>query len=812
MTKIKINEVAIEIGIPSKTVISKAQEIGLDVKSSNSSIEEKYAVMIMENILNNKPLTPIESTKKVQKTVNSEKIEEKQKKDDSNNNKPIDTVISQKEVVIVKKNPVTPTKIIQKKKKTIPTPIKKKKNVNKIDIISTSKNYNSRDTNDSYDLYLEHEDDVMLLDLNDVLNDVDDTDKLESYNQKKKQNGNNNKKTGQNKPKTSFNNNTRRIGKSRNKKSIKEKVEKVDIIKIPEDIRVYEFAEKAKRSLGEVIKVLFTLGMVVNKNDFLNKDAIDILAEEFELKIETIDLDKETELSHYYNEEELNNKDVRPPIVTIMGHVDHGKTTLLDTIKNSKVVDGEAGGITQHISSYSINVNGKDITFIDTPGHEAFSSIRDRSSTLADIVIIVVAGDDGIKPQTKESLDYVKAKKFPFIVAVNKMDKESFSLDKVKSEFSELGFVASDWGGDIDFIPISALKHQGIDNLLENVLLQAEVLELVADNSAKAKATVLESHLDKNVGINSTIIVNNGTLRVREIVSIGSAYGKIKKIIDDNGKVINEVKPGYTANIFGMNKIPSSGSTLIVCKDEKEAKALATKRYEYEYNKKMSATTKVTLEDFGSYIQEEKKKALKIILKTDTQGALEAITSSIEALNNDEVKAIVIHSAIGTVTENDIIMAGSGDDKAIIIGFNVKPTSGVKNSAKKGKVIIETYSTIYDIIDNINQKLTSMMDKIITYELEGKAEVKEIFKATNIGNIAGSTVIDGVIKHGAKANLVRDGKIICETTIKSLKRFKDDAREVAKGFECGITLEDNSMVQVGDTIESYEKREKEATL
>ncbi|MEN4046393.1 translation initiation factor IF-2 [Sulfurimonas sp. NWX367] len=603
----------------------------------------------------------------------------------------------------------------------------------------------------------------------------------------------------------------RKVSRDKRKKYAKASHEEeiVTHVEIPEDIRVYEFAEKLKRPMSDIIKVLFDLGMMMTKNDFLGADEIEILSEEFGVEVTVIDPKDEFNYVQE-NEEEDPNAVERPPIITIMGHVDHGKTSLLDSIRKAKVTQGEAGGITQHIGAYTIEQKGKAITFIDTPGHAAFSSMRQRGTDITDIVIIVVAADDGVKPQTLEVIKIAKDSGVPIIVALNKMDKETANPDLVKGQMAEHGISPVDWGGDVEFVPVSAKTGMGIDDLLENILLTAEVLELKANPEAPAKAAVVESSLEKGRGPVATVIVQNGTLKVGNNVVCGSSYGRVKALINENGKQIKEVGPSHTAVVVGLNEVPAAGEIMMAMNSDKEAKEYAQKRYEYERNKELSKSTKSTLEDMTSMIAEGKLKSLKVVLKTDVHGSLEAIRSSLTELRNDEVKIDVISSGVGGITESDVELV-SNSENCVLLGFNVRPTGSVKALAKQRNVDIRTYSIIYQLLDDMTGMLTGMMAPKFTEENTGQAEVKDVFKSPK-GMVAGCLVVDGKLIRGGLVRVIREGVVAYEGELVSLKRFKDDVEEIGNGYECGVIISNYDDVKVGDVIETFKKVEQKVSL
>ena len=580
-------------------------------------------------------------------------------------------------------------------------------------------------------------------------------------------------------------------------------------IEIPEDIRVYEFAEALNRPMSDIIKVLFDLGMMMTKNDFLGNDEIEILSEEFDVEVTIID-PKDEFTQEVEDIQEDPDATERAPVITIMGHVDHGKTSLLDAIRKAKVTEGEAGGITQHIGAYTIEQHGKAITFIDTPGHAAFSHMRQKGTEITDIIVIVVAADDGVKPQTLEVIKLAQESGAPIIVALNKMDKETAQPDMVKGQMAENGINPADWGGDVSFVPVSAKSNMGIDDLLEEILTTAEILELKANENALAKAAVIESSLEKGRGPVATVIVQNGTLKVGDYVVCGAAYGRIKAMLNENKKQIKTLLPSHTAVVAGLNAVPASGEVMTVMEDEKEAKAYALKRHEYDRHKELSVSMKSSLEDMTAMIAEGKLKSLKVVLKTDVHGTLEAIKTSITALRNDEVKVNVISSGVGGITENDVELVNNSEN-CILLGFNVRPTGAVKAAAKQKGVEIKTYSIIYQLIDDVTGMLTGMMAPKYTEENTGQAEVREVFKIPK-GVVAGSVVVDGRLIRGGMVRVIRDGVVHYEGELTSLKRFKDDVEEIGNGYECGVVISGYDDVIPGDVLETFRKVEQKVSL
>ena len=588
--------------------------------------------------------------------------------------------------------------------------------------------------------------------------------------------------------------------------------ESVTSVEIPKEIRLYEFADKIKKSVSEVIGALFKLGKMTTKNDFLNEDEIEILGAEFGIEVSIIDEQEDFDyIKAYESENEGEGSETKVPVVTIMGHVDHGKTSLLDYIRNSRIASGEAGGITQHVGAYMVEKNGRKITFIDTPGHEAFTAMRARGANATDIAIIVVAADDGVKPQTKEAISHAKAANVPIIIAINKMDKENANPDLVKSGLAELGVLTTDWGGEYEFGAISAKTGQGVEDLLEIVLLQADLLDLKADSKRDAKATIIESSLQKGRGPVATIIVENGTLKVGDIIVAGIAHGRVRALNDDLGNPLKSVGPGECGVIIGLSEVPDAGETLISVKSEKEARDYAAQKYEYLRQKELSKSTKVSIDELSAKIAEGSLKSLPVIIKADVQGSLEAIKASLEKLRNDEIKVDIIHQGVGGITQSDITLA-SASANSVILGFNVRPTGEVKELAKERGVSIKTYNIIYNLIDDVKALLSGLMSPVISQEELGQAVIKQVITVPKIGQIAGCLVTEGSINRGAKIRVIRDGVVVFEGNVSSLKRFKDDVREVAKGYECGVGIEGFNDMKEGDYVESYKVVESAASL
>ncbi len=571
-------------------------------------------------------------------------------------------------------------------------------------------------------------------------------------------------------------------------------------IQIGEFITVKDFAEKLDMPVAEVIKALIFSGIMAGINQEIDFETAQKAAEKLEVEIVKV-TDEASSISDDEGEDLLDvNMVKRPPIVTVMGHVDHGKTSLLDAIRKATVAEKEAGGITQHIGAYTVMINGEKITFLDTPGHEAFTAMRARGAQVTDIVILVVAADDGIMPQTAEAINHCKAANVPMIVAINKIDKESANIEKVKQELTEYGLVAEEWGGDTICVPVSAKGNIGIDDLLEMVLLTAEVEELKADPNRRSIGTVIESELDKGRGPVATVLVQKGTLHVGDSVLVGTTYGRIRAMFDDKGKKIDSAGPSIPVEILGLSEVPQAGDKFNEVKDEKTARGMAEARKIKEKSLQHS-TMRVSLEDLYNQVKEGKIKELPIIIKADVQGSIEALRNSLEKLSTDEIKVRVIHGGVGAITETDISLAAASN--AVVIGFNVRPDNNAQILSELEKVYVKTYRVIYHAVDDIKAAMIGLLAPDIKEVIQGRVEIRATYKVSAIGTIAGCYVLTGKITRNSQIRLLRDGIIIHEGTLASLKRFKDDAKEVKAGFECGLSIEGFNEIKEGDIIEAF---------
>ena len=572
-------------------------------------------------------------------------------------------------------------------------------------------------------------------------------------------------------------------------------------VEIPDEISVGELASRMKKTAAEVIKQLFKLGVFASVSEVIDYDTAALVAMEMGCKVEReviVTVEERLIDDHVDAEEDLQP---RAPVVVVMGHVDHGKTSLLDYIRHAKVAAGEAGGITQHIGAYTVDINGSPITFLDTPGHEAFTSMRARGAMVTDIAILVVAADDGIMPQTVESINHAKAANIPVVVAINKMDTVGANPERIKQQLTEYDLVSEEWGGDTIVCPISAKTGMGIENLLENLVVLAEVQELRANPNRAAKGTVIEARLDKGRGPIMTVLVQNGTLKLGDIIIAGTAVGRVRTMINDKGQRVTEAGPSTPVEISGMSEVPSAGDTFNAVNDERMARELAEERRVAAQNQTLGTAKKVSLEDLFSQIQAGEMKTLNLIVKADVQGSAEAVKSSLEKSSNEEVRVKVIHSAVGAINESDVMLAATSG--AIIVGFNVRPDNAARDSAARSKVDMRMYRVIYDCIEEIESAMKGMLAPKFKEVVIGHAEVRETYKVSKVGTVCGCYCTDGKIQRGCEVRVLRDNIVIHEGELASLRRFKDDVKEVASGYECGMQVEKFNDIKVGDVIECF---------
>ena len=751
MSKIRVHALAKEIGITSKELIAKLNELEISVKNHMSTLDsaEEDRVRNLYNKNSSKNDSPVEKKNNDKQGDNKKKTHPNKEKQNNNNS-------DNKEF--------------------------KKDNKNK-----TSKKENNKNDDKS-----EH-----------------------SSNQKKK----NNKK---NKSKNKENNNDknhsfkRDLTKKKPKKKVrsKHKVEEEDkgddSIIVIAPITVKDFANQLGVSVSTVITKLIGLGVMANQNQSIDEDTCILLADELgiEIEIEAPNLDQSVEEEYgLLREDRERDLKPRPPVVTVMGHVDHGKTSLLDSIKKTHVTQSEAGGITQHIGAYTVNLSGKKITFLDTPGHEAFTSMRLRGAQTTDIAILVVAADDGVMPQTIEAISHARSADVPIIVAITKIDKPEGNPERVKQELMNENLVPEEWGGDTIVVGVSSKSGEGIDELLEMILLVAEMKELKANPNRRAIGTIIEANLDKAKGPMATILIKNGTLRFGDAIVSGTCSGRIRAMEDDKGKKVKKAGPSMPVVILGLNDVPNAGDTIYAVNDDKTAKAIADKNTEISREKRLSQTTKISLDNLFEKISEEDVKELNVVVKGDVKGSVEALNQSLLKLSTEEVKISVIHSGVGGINESDVTLASASN--AIVIGFNVRPNINAIELAKTEDVEIRTYRVIYEIINDIEQAAKGMLDPDIVEEILGRCEIRQTFKLPNNQMVAGVYVLNGKILRNSKVKVLRDDVVIHEGDIASLKRFKDDARELATGFEGGLVIDGFNDIKEGDLLESYIMKEVE---
>ena len=619
---------------------------------------------------------------------------------------------------------------------------------------------------------------------------------------------NNNSKKPQRKKKPSKHNKGR--GNQRNKQPVRPvKKDEVKEITYHDTLTVGQLAELMHKNSSEIIKFLFLLGNMSTINTVLSDDDIELICAEFNVEVhKEVIIEEDNIEDQLDNIEEDESKLVsRPPVVTIMGHVDHGKTTLLDTIRNTNVTGDEFGGITQHIGAYQVNVGDRKVTFLDTPGHEAFTAMRARGAQVTDVVIIVVAADDGVMPQTKEAVDHAKAAGVPIIVAVNKIDKPGANPDRVMSEMSELGVMPEEWGGDTIFQPVSAKTGEGVQDLLETILLVSDMQELKANPDAMASGTVIEAKLDKGRGPVATLLVQRGSLHSGDSVVVGTSYGRVRRMTNDKGKEIKCATPSMPVEIIGLNEVPRASDVFMTYSTYKQAQSIAQSREEKQIEKERNSTSAMSLEDLARKINEEDMKEINVIIKADVQGSAEALKASMEKLDVDTVRINVIRSTVGMISESDILLASASN--AIIYGFNIRPTAAVRKKAEEENVEIRLHNIIYKALEELEAAMKGLLAPVYQEVVIGQAEVRETYKASKVGTIAGCMVTDGVAKRDAKVRVIRDGIVIYEGVLGSLQRFKDSVKEVQSGYECGLTVENYNDIKVGDLIELYEDQEVE---
>lgn len=598
--------------------------------------------------------------------------------------------------------------------------------------------------------------------------------------------------------------NNKKPRKGTTQREFKPRAELVTKIVYEEGITVSELAEKLNKNSSDIIKLLFMLGKMVTINTNLDDETIQLICMEYNVEVtkeeavdedslEDIDLDDPKDLLE------------RSPIITIMGHVDHGKTSLLDAIRKTKVVDGEHGGITQHIGAYQVTVNGKKLTFLDTPGHEAFTSMRARGAKVTDIVIIVVAADDGVMPQTREAIDHAKAAGVPIIVAINKIDKPGANFEKIYNAMADLGLTPEEWGGEVMFCKLSAKTGEGIQNLLESILVVSEVQDLKANPNRMASGSVIEARLDKGRGPVATLLVQNGTLHAGDILVVGACFGKVRKMTDDRGREIKDAKPSMPVEIIGLNDVPVAGDIFKVFDNEKKARALADRRSQVKIDAERKGSSSVSLEELSKAIEDGNLQEINIIVKADVQGSAEAIKQALERIEVATVRINVIRSTVGAISESDIMLASASN--AIVMGFNVRPDAVVRRKAEEEGIDIRLYNVIYDAVNEMESAMKGLLAPVYKEVVLGQASVRQLFRATKVGTIAGCMVTDGKLVRDAKVRIIRDGTVVYTSKLGTLKRFQNDAKEVAAGYDCGLTIDGFNDIKENDVIEAFEDRE-----
>lgn len=790
MSKMRIYELAKQIEKDSKEVISVLLEHGVEVKGHMSSITEEEAEYVKSKLLpgvkkvaEDVKKAAKETAKDVKKAVDEAKKDAKPKKDK------VKQENNQEDKEVKKDNQKPSDKKSDNKNQNKPNGNNNNKNVNKNSNNNAQGNQKNGKNNQKNDKE-KH--------ITKVFNPQNSGNNGNNGNNKKNNFNNNNFNNNKNGKNNGNNNHPKQQPKQEPKE------EEIKVITLPEIITIKELADKMKVQASALVKKLFLQGKIVTINNEIEYDEAEAIAMEYDIIAEPEEkVDAIEELLR--EEEEDESKMVkRPPVVCVMGHVDHGKTSLLDAIRKTNVISGEAGGITQHIGAYTVECNGENITFLDTPGHEAFTAMRMRGAQSTDIAILVVAADDGVMPQTVEAISHAKAAGISIIVAVNKIDKPSANVDKVKQELAEYELLAEDWGGDTVFVPVSAHTGEGLEQLLEMVLLTAEMLELKANPNRKARGIVIEAKLDKGRGSVATVLVQKGKLKVGDAIAAGSCFGRVRAMIDDKGEKVKEAGPSTPVEILGLNSVPNAGEVFVSTQNEKEARNFADTFILQDKEKLLEgsrAKSKMSLDDLFTQIQSGDVKELNIIVKADVQGSVEAVKQSLVKLSNDEVVVKIIHGGVGAINESDVSLASASN--AIIIGFNVRLDNQAKDTADRENVDVRLYRVIYQAIEDVEAAMKGMLDPVYEEKVIGHGEVRQLFKASGVGTIAGSYVLDGVFQRGCSVRITREGSQIFEGPLASLKRFKDDVKEVKAGYECGLVFEGFNDLMELDQVEAY---------
>ncbi len=823
--KIKLGEISKNLKITNKDIIAKLAEFGVELKSSASVVDEETIGLIFDiytemNQVSDEEIREMREAalKKASEDGNDEeksskkpakKTEEKaekhaKKEEKKSEEKSVKEVKKTEEKAEVKAEVKTETKAEKKEEKQKQEKHKKvakKQSGQRIDLS------NIDHTNTEEEYVVKTEEKKRYVDTRQSTVELDTIESRERIEDMVSDNIKMDKKGGKAKNKKGGKNRREKEKNQQPKKEIKAKV--ITEVEIPETITVGEFASKMGKTSAEVVKKLMMLGVMASQNQAIDFETAQLIGDDFGIEVkQEVVLTKEDMLM-IETEEEDKPEDLvpRPPVVVVMGHVDHGKTSLLDAIRDTSVTDTEAGGITQHIGAYSVKLNDRLITFLDTPGHEAFTTMRARGAQVTDVAILVVAADDGIMPQTIEAINHAKAAGVTIVVAINKIDKDGANPERVKQMLVEYDLVPEEWGGDTVCVEISAKKRINIDGLLEMVLLVADMQELKANPNRDAQGTVIEAEIDKGRGPVATVLVQNGTLKVGDFVIAGTAVGRVRAMVNDKGRRVKTAPPSTPVEILGLSEAPSGGDTFMVVENEKLARDVAEQRKQELQENKFNQVVKVSLDNLFSQIDEGNMKELDVIIKADVQGSVEAVKQSLEKLSNDEVRVRAIHGGVGAINESDVMLANASN--AIIVGFNVRPDAGALASAEQNEVDIRLYRVIYQAIEEIEAAMKGMLDPEFKEVVIGYAEVRQTFKVSNVGTIAGCYVTQGKIQRNAEIRIVRNGIIVHEGTINSLKRFKDDAKEVAENFECGIGVENFNDIKEGDTIECFVMEEIE---
>ena len=764
--KYKVSDVAKDLNVPAKQIVDLLAQKGGEVKKTGANLTEEEVNLVFEHF------TQANSESSLDAYLDSAPKPQPKAGE----------VLKKADGTVVEMNNKKKTE--KKKAEAKPEPVKRE---------VVTKVVDTRTVDVNLDRFNEKFDELA------STKNVENRRKPQPAGNKQKFTNNRNKK-GQNFPKR------RETEAERLQRIQLEKARKAQLkVQIPEEITVGELATRLKQTAANVIKKLMGLGVMASVSEVIDFDTASLIADEFGAKVE-----KEVHVSieerlFEQDEDPAESLQERPPVVVVMGHVDHGKTSILDAIRKSHVTAGEAGGITQHIGAYRVQVDGREITFLDTPGHAAFTTMRARGAQVTDIAVLVVAADDGIMPQTVEAINHAKAAGVSIIVAINKMDKEGANPERVKEQLTEYELVPEEWGGDTPCIPVSAHTKQGIDDLLEMILLTADMMELKANPDRAAKGTVIEARLDKGMGPVATVLVQNGTLHAGDTIVAGTTVGRVRSMMDDRGRRVKEAGPSVPVEITGLGDVPVGGDIFNAVSDERLARELVEQRINERKEEQFNSQTKVTLDNLFEQMKEGDMKELKIIVKADVQGSVEAVRQSLEKLSNEEVRVHIIHGAVGAISESDVMLANASN--AIIVGFNVRPDPVAEENAKRDGVDLRLYRIIYDCIEEIESAMKGMLAPKYREVALGKAECRETYKISNVGMVIGGHVISGKITRNAQVRVVRDGIIVADDKVASLRRFKDDVREVADGYDCGITLEKFSDIKQGDILEAYEMEE-----